>query len=182
MIYSINSTETMLCVPCSPKYTYSCCMLWQTHDCACTQTDAVHPYQDPLTSMVIAVTWCCVCVWHVQPLLPPPILLLLGVVLFGSGEAARFRNYQKHGGGEVCSSSFQSPLVPPIILTFVTLFCSFLVVQIRQHDLETTRSMVVEKHALLPSRCSDFYSRVSVWSLLSFCPWFCCFPLNPKIV
>ncbi|DBA68856.1 TPA: Photosystem I chlorophyll a/b-binding protein 5, chloroplastic [Trebouxia sp. C0005] len=35
-----------------------------------------------------------------KPLLPPPILLLLGVVLFGSGEAARFRNYQKHGGGE----------------------------------------------------------------------------------
>ena len=52
----------------------------------------------------------CVCVCVMQPLLPPPILLLLGVVLFGSGEAARFRNYQKHGGGEVCSSSFRCPL------------------------------------------------------------------------
>jgi len=61
-------------------------------------------------------------VCHVQPLLPPPILLLLGVVLFGSGEAARFRNYQKHGGGEVCSSSFPSPLLFSIISIFITLF------------------------------------------------------------
>jgi len=59
--------------------------------------------------MAITVIKCCVC--NMQPLLPPPILLLLGVVLFGSGEAARFRNYQKHGGGEVCSSSFRFPLV-----------------------------------------------------------------------
>ncbi len=38
-----------------------------------------------------------------QPLLPPPILLVLGIVLFGAGEAARFKNYQKHSGGEVHS-------------------------------------------------------------------------------
>ena len=39
-----------------------------------------------------------------QPLLPPPILLGLGIVLFATGEGARFKNYQKHGGGEVSTS------------------------------------------------------------------------------
>ena len=43
-----------------------------------------------------------------QPLLPVPILLVLGVVLFATGEAARFKNYQKHGGGEVCLHQYRT--------------------------------------------------------------------------
>lgn len=40
--------------------------------------------------------------WDVtnKPLLPPPVLLGLGLVVFGAAEGARFKNWQKHGGGE----------------------------------------------------------------------------------
>lgn len=84
-----------------------------------------------------------------QPLLPPPILLLLGVVLFGSGEAARFRNYQKHGGGEVCSSSFHFPLL--LLLHHLHITILFLLALMKQSSPGTTRSMAVDRHALLHS-------------------------------
>lgn len=47
---------------------------------------------------------CCV-----QALLPPVFLLAAGITIFATAEQARFKNYQKHGGGEVM-------LLPPTAL------------------------------------------------------------------
>lgn len=85
---------------------------WRTQTLLCGDSQTTYckfsfPTAIAAARQCLCVTCCSSIAWYavLQALLPPAFLLLGGITIFATAEQARFKNYQKHGGGEVTISS-----------------------------------------------------------------------------